>query len=64
MRSPSVCGGTGPNATRTRPSAPGRALDFDWNPVCRQFISHLVPVRDTGLRGVTKLSQNLHKLGR
>ena len=42
--------------------ARARALDFDWNPVCRQFINHLVPVHDKGLRGVTKLSQNLHKL--
>ncbi len=46
-----------------RERARARALDFDWNPVCRQFIQHLVPARDIGLRGVTHLSQNLHKLG-
>jgi len=46
-----------------RERARARALEFDWNPVCRQFIQHLVPARDGGLRGVTHLSQNLHKLG-
>ncbi len=47
-----------------RERARARALEFDWNPVCRQFVQHLVPARDGGLRGVTQLSQNLHKLGR
>lgn len=46
-----------------RERARARALDFDWSPVCRQFIHNLVPARDGGLRGVTPLSQNLHKLG-
>ena len=46
-----------------RERARARALEFDWDPVCRQFIQHLVPARDSGLRAVTRLSQNLHKLG-
>jgi glycosyltransferase involved in cell wall biosynthesis len=30
-----------------RERARARALQFDWRPVCDQFISHLVPVRTT-----------------
>jgi glycosyltransferase involved in cell wall biosynthesis len=40
-----------------------RALAFDWQPVCRQFVEFLVPVRvGDGLMAVTKLSQKIHKL--
>ena len=46
---------------RDRPLA--RALTFDWQPACRQFIDHLVPARVTGGHStVTKLSQKIHKL--
>ena len=43
-----------------RERARERALQFDWNPACRQFIDHLVPVRPAG--PVTSLSQKIHKL--
>lgn len=45
-----------------REAARRRALQFDWDEVCRQFITHLVPARHTVPEGVTKASQNLHKL--
>ena len=47
-----------------RAGARARALEFDWSGVCRQFVQHLVPARDPGLRPVTNLSQKLHKLER
>jgi glycosyltransferase involved in cell wall biosynthesis len=37
-----------------------RALQFDWTPVCREFISHLVPANDPA--AVTGLSRKVHKL--
>ena len=46
---------------RDRPRA--RALQFDWHPVCDQFIGHLVPARSTRQGAVTKSSSNVHKLG-
>ncbi|MBX3618680.1 MAG: glycosyltransferase family 1 protein [Rhizobacter sp.] len=45
-----------------RAAARRRALQFDWDEVCRQFVGHLVPARHTAAEGVTKASQNLHKL--
>jgi glycosyltransferase involved in cell wall biosynthesis len=45
-----------------RDGARARALEFDWSSVCSQFIQYLVPAREQGLRHVTNLSQNLHKL--
>jgi glycosyltransferase involved in cell wall biosynthesis len=47
-----------------RDGARARALEFDWSSVCSQFIQYLVPAREQGLRHVTNLSQNLHKLER
>ncbi|RQP25846.1 glycosyltransferase family 4 protein [Piscinibacter terrae] len=45
-----------------RDRARARALEFDWKPVCDQFISFLVPV-GAGREGtVTKPSRNVHKL--
>lgn len=44
-----------------RAAARGRALEFDWQAVCAQFVRHLVPARP-GIDLVTPLSQKLHKL--
>ncbi|HEX6703662.1 MAG TPA: glycosyltransferase family 1 protein [Albitalea sp.] len=46
-----------------RERAMARARQFDWRPVCDQFIGHLVPARPAGAAVVTKTSPNLHKLG-
>jgi glycosyltransferase involved in cell wall biosynthesis len=46
-----------------RERARARALEFDWRPVCEQFIGHLVPARSARSDAVTKASPNLHKLG-
>jgi glycosyltransferase involved in cell wall biosynthesis len=40
-----------------------RALQFDWKPVCEQFIDFLTPARAAQLATVTKSTRNLHKLG-
>jgi glycosyltransferase involved in cell wall biosynthesis len=45
-----------------REAARRRALQFDWDEVCRQFVSHLVPARHAETFDVTKASQKLHKL--
>ena len=45
-----------------RAQARARALEFDWHPVCRQFIAHLVPARPGVHPNVTGLSQKIHKL--
>ncbi len=45
-----------------RDQARARALQFDWAPVCDQFVTHLVPARAGSVTTVTKPSQNLHKL--
>jgi len=45
-----------------RERARARALEFDWAPVCEQFIAHLVPARHKGTEAVTKPSQKIHKL--
>ena len=45
-----------------RARARARALEFEWSPVCDQFVSFLVPTRDQRLVAVTDKSQNLHKL--
>ena len=45
-----------------RERARARALQFDWRPVCEQFIGHLVPARTTHRAGVTKSSPKVHKL--
>ncbi len=47
-----------------RAGARARALEFDWNAVCRQFLQFLVPARGRALSPVTNLSQKLHKLER
>lgn len=44
-----------------RAAARARALEFDWQRVCEQFVAYLVPSRP-GARTVTPLSQKLHKL--
>ena len=49
--------------TVPRERARARALQFDWRPVCDQFLSHLVPVDGERAMPVTKTSPNLHKLG-
>ncbi|HUG24257.1 glycosyltransferase family 4 protein [Piscinibacter sp.] len=49
--------------TVSRERARARALQFDWRPVCDQFVSHLVPVNSERAASVTKASPNLHKLG-
>jgi glycosyltransferase involved in cell wall biosynthesis len=46
---------------RDRPRA--RALQFDWQRVCDEFIGHLVPVRAARPALVTKSPPNVHKLG-
>jgi len=45
-----------------RERARARALEFDWAPVCDQFVSFLVPVDEKRLTAVTKTPQKLHKL--
>lgn len=45
-----------------RDRARERALQFGWEPVCREFLQHLVPAHPASDMGVTKASQNLHKL--
>jgi glycosyltransferase involved in cell wall biosynthesis len=45
-----------------RERARSRALEFDWAPVCEQFIAHLVPARRQEASAVTKPSQKVHKL--
>jgi glycosyltransferase involved in cell wall biosynthesis len=45
-----------------RDRARSRALEFDWKPVCDQFISFLVPVGAGREGAVTKPSRNVHKL--
>ena len=45
-----------------RDKARERALQFDWKPVCEQFIDFLVPVGAREVHTVTKPSRNLHKL--
>lgn len=45
-----------------RDRARSRALEFDWKPVCDQFISFLVPVGAGREEAVTKPSRNVHKL--
>jgi len=46
-----------------RDEARARALQFDWRPVCEQFLAHLVPAERGRSAAVTKTSPNLHKLG-
>ena len=45
-----------------RERARARALEFDWQPVCAEFVSHLVPARSGSASDVTKLSREIHKL--
>lgn len=45
-----------------RQRARARALEFDWQRVCDQFVEHLVDARSGDPARVTKASQNLHKL--
>ena len=45
-----------------REQARARALQFDWAPVCDQFVSFLVAARRGGVIAVTKPTQKLHKL--
>jgi glycosyltransferase involved in cell wall biosynthesis len=45
-----------------RDRARSRALEFDWKPVCDQFISFLVPAGAGREGAVTKPSRNVHKL--
>jgi glycosyltransferase involved in cell wall biosynthesis len=45
-----------------RDRARARALQFDWRPVCEQFIAHLVPARAVAGAAVTKTSPEIHKL--
>ena len=45
-----------------RERARARALQFDWGPVCEQFIGHLVPARGIQAGTVTKTSREIHKL--
>ncbi|WP_372524831.1 glycosyltransferase family 4 protein [Piscinibacter sp.] len=45
-----------------RERARARALTFEWNPVCEQFIGFLVPARAGRQDAVTKSSQKVHKL--
>jgi len=47
----------------SRERARARAMQFDWRPVCEQFVGHLVPVGSSRGDAVTKSSQKLHKLG-
>jgi glycosyltransferase involved in cell wall biosynthesis len=48
--------------TIPREQARARAMQFDWAPVCDQFVSHLVPARRGSFMTVTKPTQKLHKL--
>ena len=45
-----------------RDRARERALQFGWEPVCREFLGHLVPAAPGADVAVTKPTQNLHKL--
>jgi glycosyltransferase involved in cell wall biosynthesis len=45
-----------------RRSARDRALAFDWQRSCDEFVAHLVPARGGRMMAVTPLSQKLHKL--
>jgi glycosyltransferase involved in cell wall biosynthesis len=45
-----------------RDRARERALQFGWEPVCREFLGHLVPAVRGADIDVTKPTQNLHKL--
>ena len=45
-----------------REQARARALQFDWAPVCDQFVSFLVAARRGSVIAVTKPTQKLHKL--
>jgi hypothetical protein len=45
-----------------RQRARARALEFDWQRSCDEFVAHLVPARDARAPNVTPLSQKLHKL--
>ena len=45
-----------------REQARARALQFDWAPVCDQFVSFLVAARQDSVITVTKPTQKLHKL--
>jgi glycosyltransferase involved in cell wall biosynthesis len=45
-----------------RSRARARALAFDWQLCCDQFVGHLVPARSAAMTSVTPLSQKLHKL--
>lgn len=45
-----------------REQARARALQFDWAPVCDQFVSFLVAARRGRVIAVTKPTQKLHKL--
>lgn len=46
-----------------RAHARERALKFDWDQACEEFVGYLVPARpDASPSAVTKKSQNLHKL--
>ena len=45
-----------------RERARERALQFDWKPVCEQFIGFLTPARKTPITTVMKPSRKIHKL--
>ena len=45
-----------------RARARERALAFDWQRCCDEFVAHLVPARGGRMMAVTPLSQKLHKL--
>ena len=45
-----------------REQARARALQFDWAPVCDQFVSFLIAARQGSVITVTKPTQKLHKL--
>ena len=45
-----------------REQARARALQFDWAPVCDQFVGFLVAARRGSVIAVTKPTQKLHKL--
>jgi glycosyltransferase involved in cell wall biosynthesis len=46
----------------SRERARARALAFDWQRACDEFVAHLVPACDGRAPNVTSLSQKLHKL--
>ena len=45
-----------------RERARARALQFDWRPVCEQFIGHLVPARGVAEPALTTASPEIQKL--